>query len=537
MKQLLKKTAAMLMLLVMVFGTGDRAFADETDKEIKIGLTAFRGVASLDILNTELRIVSGEDGRPNTEALFGAANGFLLKAVTGTLWDSGKSFDSFESAQKECLMIKELGCSAAPVYLGPGKFTVYISGLVSGSELNAMGYGTLLVSASSGIGLFDGEKALLYLNKELPVKFSAAKDDDTVKLKNASYRGSIEILGAPMKVYNTLMIEDYLCGVVPGEMPSGYEAEALKAQAVAARTYTFFMLENGNSHKQEGYELCDTVHCQVYKGAGGEAATTNSAVLQTKGIKAYYNGKPINAVFFASSGGMTDNSENVWLEALPYLRAVPEVNEVEPNSWSRTFTEAELTALSNAKGYGIGTVTDISLEKFGNRVQKLTLVGTNGKKTLQKEEIRTFFSAKGGSLLSRVFQINGSGSDIDNSSDLFSASKEQNIYDWGALIKEGLPMADDSYVIGGDGGAIPGGKNETAPSAPATPDSKEPKEDVSYESVSSGSTKNGSGIFVFTGTGNGHGVGMSQKGARGMAQKGYSYEEILKHYYTGITLE
>ena len=122
-----------------------------------------------------------------------------------------------------------------------------------------------------------------------------------------------------------MCIRDSLYGVIPAEMPASYSEGALKAQTLAARTYAMTKL---SAHKSSGYELCDTTNCQVYKGYSGENAKTNQAVDDTEGEIICYNGTPIEAVFSASTGGYTENSENVWNSVVPYLRAVPEVGAV-----------------------------------------------------------------------------------------------------------------------------------------------------------------------------------------------------------------
>jgi stage II sporulation protein D len=139
------------------------------------------------------------------------------------------------------------------------------------------------------------------------------------------YRGTAEvrILGDSLKVINQLGIEEYLRGVVPNEMgPNSFpELEALKAQAVAARTY---IVANRGQFADSGYDICDTPACQVYKGYGTEHPLTDQAVRETAGLIATYQGVPIKALYTSTCGGHTEDGVNVFSDLrVPYLKGVP----------------------------------------------------------------------------------------------------------------------------------------------------------------------------------------------------------------------
>ena len=124
------------------------------------------------------------------------------------------------------------------------------------------------------------------------------------------YRGTLEIRkesGTALTVVNSLPLEQYLYGVIPREMPAGWAPEALKAQAIAARTYALYTKSSGK-YQSLGYDLVATDESQVYGGVDGEDPRSNAAVDQTKSQVALYNGKIIAAYFHASSGGYTENS-------------------------------------------------------------------------------------------------------------------------------------------------------------------------------------------------------------------------------------
>ena len=149
-------------------------------------------------------------------------------------------------------------------------------------------------------------------------------DDGFVSAKGKWYRGVIMIQNknGKLTVINNVPLEDYIKGVVPSEMPSGWETEAHKAQAIAARSYA---LANLGKRAKYGYDLKDTPEDQAYGGASKETPDTNYAVDQTKGIVLTYNMKVINAYYSASAGGQT-NADN-WGSTLPYLRSVPSFDD------------------------------------------------------------------------------------------------------------------------------------------------------------------------------------------------------------------
>jgi len=148
------------------------------------------------------------------------------------------------------------------------------------------------------------------------------------------YRGSFEILvdgAAGLQVVNVLPLEAYLRGVVPAELGPALwpEIEALKAQAVAARTYA---VRNLGRFADEGYDLCDSPRCQVYAGAGGEHPLSDRAIRETAGNVAEWHGAPINALFTSTCGGHTEDGGEIFPEeAAPWLRGVACAEETSAN--------------------------------------------------------------------------------------------------------------------------------------------------------------------------------------------------------------
>ncbi len=138
--------------------------------------------------------------------------------------------------------------------------------------------------------------------------------------KRAWYRGNFVInnWANSLTLINDVMLEDYLKGVVPSEMPSKWNTEALKAQAIAARSYAVATTAAGK-HASKGYDLVDTTADQVYGGASAEKYTTTQAVDDTKGIVLVQNQKVLPTYYHASSGGQT----KVWSSGSSFLQSVP----------------------------------------------------------------------------------------------------------------------------------------------------------------------------------------------------------------------
>lgn len=316
------------------------------------------------------------------------------------------------------------------------------------------------------------------------------------------------INGGNLTVVNMVSLEDYVRGILPYEMSSSWPLEALKAQAVCARSY---VMTNSNKHSSYHFDICNTTDCQVYRGVGSANATTDRAVDETAGQFVRYNGDICNAVYFSSDGGATENSENVWPTALPYLRGKIDpyealVEDKIPN-YHWTVTSSDLKTRLNSKGCQCQEIANLTIKTTdtGN-VYSLTVTDVNGKSwTFSKEDARTILGAPVNS--QRYTVSSGSG---------------------GYSIAGGGTLSDmpGTWIISGDGSLSQigtGGAYAITGSG------------VERVTASSGSNGNG-GALVITGTGSGHNVGMSQWGAYAMAQQGYTYQDILKFYYTGVEI-
>lgn len=260
-------------------------------------------------------------------------------------------------------------------------------------------------------------------------------------------------------------LEEYLVGVVAAEMPASFEPEALKAQAVAARTYTLYKKNHGGCDNCSGADICtDSTHCQAFMTEekmetfwGDDAEMYKQkvelAVSETKGKVLYYEGEEIQVFYHANSGGQTENSENVYSQALPYLKSVSSVGEEDFSGYYGKVTVSKDEFISAMKKYSPGI--ELARSDLDNMAQSIIRFDSGrvksikiGNQTFTGREMRKFFSLK-----STNFKIQ----------------------------------------------------------------------------VNSGIT--------FTTVGHGHGVGMSQTGAQAMAKDGATYQEILEHYFTGVTIK
>ncbi|NMB95615.1 MAG: SpoIID/LytB domain-containing protein, partial [Clostridiaceae bacterium] len=215
-------------------------------------------------------------------------------------------------------------------------------------------------------------------------------------INGKSYRGSIEVRRydtSDMTVINILPVEQYLYGVVPCEMQWTFHPEALKAQAVTARTYIY---KNLGKYSVFGFDVCATVYSQVYGGYSVERETTNKAVDETRGEKLYYNGELAQVFFFSTSGGRTESSGNVWSDDLPYLQSVEDKYE-DPNSryytWERVMTADEISRIMKEKGFDTGEIKGIRIVNTSEtgRVTELVVSGTIGDRVFLKARCREIF--------------------------------------------------------------------------------------------------------------------------------------------------
>jgi stage II sporulation protein D len=209
-----------------------------------------------------------------------------------------------------------------------------------------------------------------------------------------SYRGALEFraVGSAVQTVNAVALDDYVRGVIAAEMPSSWPAAALEAQAVAARTYAIASNVNG-----DGYQLYSDARSQMYGGVAAETVSTDAAVAATPGQIVTYQGAPATTYFFSSSGGHTENIENVWLglSPEPWLKGVRDPYDAaggDPyHRWSVRMTMAAATGKLGSLVKG--TLRGVLVTKRGvsPRVVTAVVVGTGGSTNVTGPQLQSAF--------------------------------------------------------------------------------------------------------------------------------------------------
>lgn len=344
---------------------------------------------------------------------------------------------------------------------------------------------------------------------------SQDRNNSIIKVDENRYRDYITFLikGNSVLKINHINIENYLFGVLPREIPASSPMDALRAQAVVARSYTYTSL---NKHMDEGYNLCSSTHCQVYGGYEWEHPNTNQAIIDTYGEYVVYDGHIINTPYHSNSGGHTESSEKVWGGSLPYLIAVEDdySTNAPSSSWSIKLTPKELGEKLAASGINIGEVKDLQILKTtdSERVEQIKVIGSSGEEIITGEKLRTIVGLA--SLKSTLFRINKEGS---------SDSKKVYVVDGSGQGSKEVSLSG-MYIVDGN--------NKKTVSRNTSNRVRGNESSTNIE----GTVNVSATTFTFEGKGYGHGVGMSQYGAIEMAKTGINYEEIIKHYYRGVEI-
>lgn len=327
-----------------------------------------------------------------------------------------------------------------------------------------------------------------------------------------SFRGDLELAlfggRRTLRIVNVIGLEDYTHGVVSAEMPQRAPFEALKAQAVVARTHALFIKTVTKRHRKEGYDICDEQHCQVYGGMSAETERTRSVVTDTRGRVAIYDGKPAHVIYSSHCGGRTQSGTDIGWGNVPYWKSVDDSSEYQappasplelrlflsgwpkgfdrPSSyvypaharWTRAIPAKDLEEKLNRK-FKIGKLRGLRVLRRvpSGHVESLLIIGSKKNKKLNDEmDIRSLLGV--GSLRSTMFVL-----DTEYRKDYPPSPKPAK------------------------------GKKAAKPAPVLMPET-----------------------FVFRGGGWGHAVGLCQSGAMGRAEAGQSYETIIKAYFRGVEL-
>ena len=219
-----------------------------------------------------------------------------------------------------------------------------------------------------------------------------------------SYRGTLALIksGSGGRTINTVLLEDYVRGVVPAEMPTSWAADAVRAQAVAARSYAVRLRDVG---RYSGYDICDTTACQVYSGMGRETSNGNAAVRATAGTIVTYRGKVALTQFASSNGGYSARGD------YPYLAAHrdPYDGVIKSQAWTRVISA---TSISRAWP-SVGTVKQLQITSrdgagaWGGRVKTIKIIGTSRTATVSGTTFQHMFGMR-----SSLYMVAGSSTPV-----------------------------------------------------------------------------------------------------------------------------
>ncbi len=370
------------------------------------------------------------------------------------------------------------------------------------------------------------------------VKISS-NDPRGVWLGKHRYRGELRVyfVENQLRVINHIDLEKYLISVVGSEMPKSWPMAALKAQAVAARTYALQKIR-----KSSFFDVAANETSQVYLGIEAETPTTTEAVRRTRSLVMTHKGRIINAVFHSSSGGMTENSGSLWRNQLPYLVSVKDDDQHSPkHHWDLIIHHYDLKKIFPETN-GVLDIELVSLSKTG-RVLKAIIHGPLASISLSGKELRNRLKLKSSLVRFKFIPIelikrkkyNSYFYSFLDSKNFRRESPSPDMRssrgfwrDWSkggeSIVDIDIPEFSEPPAM-----SLPGLKQLPAiePSIASSP----------VSTLSSPVSVSGKSLALLArGFGAGHGVGMSQWGAHGMASKGIGFRKILTHYYTGVAI-
>lgn len=430
-----------------------------------------------------------------------------------------------------------------------------------------------------------GGKLALSIDKQnfTSARFIARARTGYVQYEGKGFRGHIELFvgqNGNVVVLNVLPLEEYLYGVVPAEMSPSWPQEALKCQAVAARTYA---LSRILANMERSYDVYGNVSDQAYKGLSGEHETSNRMVDATAGQIVEYQGQVITAFYCACAGGMTKQGN------APYLRSVPSDNVDSPHhNWEVQLSLEDLSGLVKDTGADIGPIKDVTVEYDAQSGHLLSLIvhGANDSKQIFGTTLRKLVGR--GKMKSTHCRLYPAGTEpapliaiaparqspgakaADADSVLVATEVNierisfedgqgglatQESFGWlktwvaSALEQRTMKMRNmyafdgsslmqcnrEMHMLSASGMPGLGAPMQPAPSVaiPAVADAPLPETEVVSARLSRSEL---SGGFVLRGDGYGHGIGMSQWGARQLADEGEDYQSILHYFYYGVDI-
>ena len=481
------------------------------------------------------------------------ANALAVPALNGTIVKVGISSQDFSQ-----YYFKQTALTATDSYTLTDKSTNQLLGSFDANEV---------VQIDIKNNLFTISKDDKEIGKDIKGPVEIASQNGFVSVANlkragkpAFYRGTIQITKVPKKddqfnIINVIDVESYLRGVVPNEMPVRFGTEALKAQAILARNYVLKPRE-ANYHN---YDVCDSVACQVYFGANTENEISDTAIKETENIVAMQNNELILALYSSTAGGYTESYENAFSADMangvkmfpgvskPFLKGVPDDKDtpvLNDEKAARKFYTTQPETFDNNSPY-FRWVREWDIKELED-VLKQTLITQSAtgfvKPKLTKPE--DFGNLKDIKVVKRGVSGKAMSINIITDKNVFNVQKELVIRRTFKKDNKALPSANiivDVETIKQQ--SKPDKTDKQVKQEKPEPDNlvwsnwDDDEENTKTKDDESKSTEDKTtGKVIVRGGGYGHGVGMSQYGAGSMNDKGYSYAEIIQHYFTDTAI-
>lgn len=403
---------------------------------------------------------------------------------------------------------------------------------------------------------------------QLPLSISAY---DKITCDGKSYKGSLvlEAGAAGFSVVNKVDVEDYLMGVLKTEMSPKWPAEALKAQAVLARTYAVQAQKHGR------YNVCAAPHCQTYSGCDNSPSIAQ-AVSATDSEILVYSGRPAQVFYFGDSGGATASAKSVWGKDIPYLvsRSEPIGYNSPAAKWTAVVSLSQAESRLAAAGISVGDIKSarVSARDESGRAQQIEITGSAGRRTIAASKFRAaigysvikstlfdfsaepaYAAAAQQAAQDTAFQPQPSQEtektypkpDVSTMPDkpedkLFWMAKNK-IFSTAELVSMiGKEKEYPNFIAEGEarmnGKKMAGKASSQKNTFPNVGSSAAKPVQIPVTSSNSAASVDGGTLTVY-GRGSGHGVGMPQWGAKALAEAGWTYVQILEYYFPGTTIE
>ncbi|MGG6313580.1 SpoIID/LytB domain-containing protein [Paenibacillus macerans] len=525
--------------------------------------------------------------------------------VRGSFYVSAGSFASQAEAQELSQTLNGQNAEAFVVMSSPQQFAVWVGGAANASGQTALQAELAGLHPGLPLAPVDAAASALIQHRDVTLHLDApaavnhyelsgegakllVRDEgnapiQVVERSARKYRGDFEIskVNGQLALVNEVPLEQYLYSVVAGEVPSSWPQEALKAQAVAARSYALY---NSVSNKFKVAGLVDTTLSQVYNGTDQEVASIVQAVDNTAGEVIVSGGNIVEGIFSSNSGGVTADATEVWSNANPIYSSVPSMEDqaaqASLKAWYHVLLSNGSTGYVREDNTAMNGTTPAGLQKLtvttsNVLVRKLPLIQSDvdpvaklnpGDQAIVLDKvdesssyawIRGPFSSdellkalKGKTATEasspilnlevtrrgpsgRVTEVEANGRILDVK---YPDSYRSALNGLPSTLFDIVPTG--RYTVQGAGGSTATGmaaSNTTVLSAAGKMAAG------SGDMVVMGGDRTArviepSNRFVFVGHGNGHGLGLSQWGAKGMADAGYDYRQILQHYYQNVTI-